>query len=325
VIVSLSGSDCGGRLAPDTCPPGLVPTTAKGNCIEAPAGSPARHTEAEVCAKWKTGHVISTPDAFIPGNTTCDPGSIKSGAIADTVLRLNMFRWMVGLPDVKDDASKDIGAQSCAVIAAWNPQGEQAHHPQPSATCFNSLGAMAAGEGSIAWELSTTGAIDGYMEDFGRDNYNALGHRRAMLYPPLALVGVGYNEHLQNGVLAKAQCLDEVDASGMGPWLPWYAFPPPGYSPVSVTKWPWTFHLRPIPNDPRSHIRPGATVAVKNLSTQADAPITIVPLDDQCCADDAISFYPTGWTPKVGEAYRVIVNTMLMDPITYDVIPADCP
>jgi hypothetical protein len=321
VTLSLSGVECGARITADSCHPGFVPTTPMGNCVAAPVGSPALHTESEVCAKWKAGHVVSTPYPFVAGRPMCDPGSMLPGGIADTMLRINTYRWMVGLGDVKDDATKNLGAQACAVITAWNPPGEQAHMPPASATCCNALGAMSAGRSSLAWGAATTDSIDHYIEDSGPDNYNTLGHRRFVLDPPLGLIGVGYFE---GGSSGRAQCLDDFDRNGSGPSPAWYAFPPPGYAPISVTKWAWSFHVRWVSNDPRSHIMPGATIAVKNLATQADAPITLVALE-QCCADDAISFYPKGWTPKVGEVYRVTVNTMVMAPITYEVSPVDCP
>jgi hypothetical protein len=164
--------------------------------------------------------------------------------------------------------------------------------------------------------VSNADSIDLYIQDPGAGNAMSLGHRRWCLHPPLAVVGVGYFE---GGTMGKAQCLGVFDTSGSGPMPLWYAWPPPGYAPIQVFSWTWSFHYTQM-----NVLGPDTTISVKNLATNADAPVTVTVLDPYY-GDDAIAFAPKGWTPQVGEIYRVTVNAKKVAPITYDVIPVSCP
>ena len=103
------------------CAAGYVPN-GSGGCVAAPSGSPAAHTQADVCAHWKSGHVVTTPNPFTAGSTSCDPGTFAAGGVTDTLVRLNAFRWIAGLgSSVTDNATKDTGDQDCAIIAVSLP------------------------------------------------------------------------------------------------------------------------------------------------------------------------------------------------------------
>ena len=51
----------------------------------------------------KDGHVVTAPNPYTKGAMMCDPGTFSAGGMADTLKRINMFRWMDGLADVTDD------------------------------------------------------------------------------------------------------------------------------------------------------------------------------------------------------------------------------
>lgn len=302
------------------CKDGFVPGVS--GCDPAPAGSPASRTQSEVCQKWKDGHVITAPNPFTKGSTNCDLGTFSAGGMADTLKRINMFRWMEGLADVTDDVTKDQGDQACAVIQAWNNPGSFAnpHQPPSNAVCYTSLGASWCGQSNLAWGTNSPDSIDLYIRDPGQGNATSLGHRRWVLHPNLGKVGVGFYSGGNNGFGGNAQALGVFDTSGSGPYPSWYAWPPPGYAPVQVTQtnqgWAWSFHLK------QGNVANGATMTVKNLVTNAALTMNKMTLN-QGYGDDAVSFYPSGWTPAAGEIYRVTV-TASNGTYVYDVRPVTC-
>jgi hypothetical protein len=310
------GATCG-------CLPGYIP--GANGCDKAPAGHPASHTQTEVCQRWKDGHVVTTPQPFTPSGM-CSPGTLATGGITDTLVRINLFRWMAGLGDVTDDATRNAGAQACAVIQAWNNPSSlpNPHMPPGSATCYTMLGAQYAGLSNLAWGTSTADSVDLYMKDPGAGNAASIGHRRWVLYPPLGKVGIGFVSGGSNGYQGVAQCLAVIgDQSSTGPKPAWYSWPPAGYVPVQVTQgvpnqgWAWTFHVK------ATNVVGSAQIAVKNLVSGDTLAVTTTPLG-QGYGDQAIAFYPNGWTPKAGDTYRVTV-TAPGGPYVWDVSPVTCP
>jgi hypothetical protein len=297
------------------CGPGYVPNGTSGGCIAAPSGSPAAHTQADVCTHWKNGHVVTTPNPFTPGSTSCDPGTLAAGGITDTVVRINTFRWLVGLgSNVADDATLDTGDQDCAIIAVSNPAGLQAHNPPTSSTCYNSTGAAAAGMSNISWGVTSCDSIDLYVQDTG--NETTLGHRRWIFHPPLGVVGVGWV--VKGGTqFGRAGCLGVFDTSGTGPKPTWYAWPPPGFSPITAdTKTEWSFHY------PAGMTT--ATATVTDMATNMPLSVTTTMLP-KYYGDDAFEITPSGWMPTAGDVYRVTVTPDNAAPIVYDVSPVMCP
>jgi hypothetical protein len=292
------------------CAPGYVPD-GSGACIAAPSGSPALHAQSDVCAKWKSGHVVTTPNPFTAG-ATCDPGTLAAGGITDTLVRMNAFRWIVGLGDVTDDATKDTGDQDCAIIAVSNPAGLQAHNPPTNSVCYNATGAAAAGQSNISWGSTSADSIDLFVQDTG--NESTLGHRRWVLHPPLGEVGVGWVK-VTGTQYGSAGCLGVFDTSGTGPKPTWYAWPPPGFSPIDGDAWLWSFH---VPAGMTT-----ATATVVDMATNKPLSITTLMLPSGY-ADDTLEITQNGWTPTAGDVYRVTVTPDNKTPIVYDVEPVTC-
>lgn len=295
------------------CATGYVPNPS-GGCVAAPAGSPASHSQADVCARWKSGHVVTTANPYTAGANQCDPGTLAAGGITDTLVRMNAFRWLAGLGDtVTDDATKDTGDQDCAIIAVWNPAGAQAHNPPSNSTCYNTTGASWAGQSNISWGVSSPDSIDLYVQDTGNDA--TLGHRRWVLHPPLGVIGVGWVK-AQGTQYGAAGCLGVFDTSGTGPSPSWYSWPPSGFVPDTAAAWKqWSFHY------------PGgmskATASVLDLGTGKAVAVTTLMLP-QGYGDDTFEITP-GFTPKTGDIYRVTVTPDTKAPIVYDVEPVACP
>ncbi len=309
------------------CKENFVPSVA-GGCEAAAANSPASHTKSEVCAKWKEGHVVTTKSPYTKGAKQCDVGTLARGGITDTLLRINMFRWMEGLAPVTDDATKNAGDQSCAILQAWNDPSSltpSPHKPQSTATCYSSLGATWSGQSNLAWGVSTSDAIDLYIEDPGSSNAASFGHRRWVLNPPLGKVGIGFVSGGSNGNSGgQAQCLGVFDTTGTGPSPSWFSWPPAGYVPVEATNgvlnegWGFTFHMK------QKNVVSNAKITMRNLTKDADAAVTVKTLN-QGYGYEAISFYPSGWKPEANSIYRATVDVPSVGKIIYDVLPVSCP
>ena len=293
------------------CNDGFVPN---GNaCAAAPTGSPASHTQTDVCARWKAGHVVTTPSPYTAGAQKCDPGTLAAGGITDTLLRLNTFRWLVGAGDtVTDDATKDTGDQACAIIAVWNAAGPQAHNPPTNSVCYSSLGATWAGQSNISWGTPVADTIDQYVQDTGNDS--TLGHRRWVLHPPLGVVGIGWVS-ATGTQYGSASCLGVFDSSSNGPKPTWYSWPPEGYFPSTTSKWQWSFHYPAGMST--------ATATVMDMATGKNVTVTTTMLPSGY-GDDTLEITP-GFTPAVDDVYRVTVTPGGKSPIVYEVHPVSCP
>jgi hypothetical protein len=310
-----NGAQCGAnevclKSTSCVCADGYVPNGTSG-CVAAPAGSPATRTQADVCARWKSGHVVTTASPYTAGANKCDPGTLAAGGITDTLVRINAFRWIAGLNDaVTDDATKDTGDQDCAIIAVWNPAGPNAHNPPSNSVCYNSTGATWAGQSNISWGVSSPDSIDEYVQDTGNDS--TLGHRRWVLHPPLGVVGVGWVK-AAGTQYGSAGCLGVFDTSGPGPNPTWYSWPPEGYFPDTTMSWQWSFHYPAGMNT--------ATATIEDMST--GKPVTVKTLMlPKGYGDDTLEITPTGIVS--GDVYRVTVTPDTKAPIVYEVRPVLC-
>lgn len=293
------------------CDPGFA--DMGGACLAVPPGDPSVHTQQEVCDKWTSGHVVTTPDPLITNGMDCDPGTLKQGAITDTLLRLNMFRWFNGLGPTTSDPGLNQTDQYCANMESWwdFSSGQSPHSPPASAKCYTAQGASGAGMSNIAWGNGPADSIDQFFEDNG--NETTMGHRRWLVNPPLGPVGIGYWEG--GGQYGSAECLAVFGSSGGGPTPPWVAVPNQGFVPLQIATWTWTFHASGANN---------AAISVLRVDDNTPLPITIKKLS-QGFGVEAISWTKNGWQAEAGKTYRVTVSGLGGGDVVYDVKPVDCP
>ncbi|MEO6601819.1 MAG: CAP domain-containing protein [Polyangiaceae bacterium] len=296
------------------CNPAFV--SQGGTCTAAPVGDPSTHTQAEVCSHWKDGHVVTEAKPMSAPVTECSVGSLKPGAITDTLVRMNMFRWFAGLGPVSDDAQYDSDAQACANLESWwdFKSTDSAHMPSTSAKCYTATGAATAGQSNIAWGSATPAqSIDQYMEDDVNDT--TLGHRRWVLNPPLNPIGVGYWE--KGGQYGNASCLRVFSSKGTGPNPNWNAVPPTGFAPVEMAKYKqWSFEGS-LAGTAK------ATASVLRVEDNMTLPVTQQALS-QGYGQDTMSFKPNGWTAEAGKTYRVTISGLTAGNVVYDVRPVVC-
>src|SRR5450631_961366 len=116
-------------------------------------GDPSTHTQADVCTQWNAGHVITEPNPLTASGAECDPGTLKPGGITDTLVRINMFRWLEGLGPVSDDPQYDSDAQACANLEAWwdFTSTLSPHMPPATTKCYTTAGGSTAGQSNVSW------------------------------------------------------------------------------------------------------------------------------------------------------------------------------
>ncbi len=294
------------------CPPGQVDNGVA--CVPVNPDDPAQRTMAAVCARWASDHVVTDAHPFTAGSGDCDPGALSAGGKADTLTRINGFRWLAGLGPTTESAALDATDQKCANLESWWDFNSTAspHAPPSTAKCYTAEGASGAGMSNIAWGNGPAASIDQFMADNG--NATTLGHRRWIVNPPLGPVGIGYWEG--GGMYGSAECLAVFGSSGTGPMPPWVAVPNPGFVPLDVAKWTWSFHSKLAGTA-------NATIAVERASDHATLAVTRQVLQ-QGFGQDAIAWTPSGWTPAAGETYRVTISNLTGGDISYVVKPVTC-
>jgi hypothetical protein len=151
--------------------------------------------------------------------------------------RIKWFRAMAGVPSnhLSFDAALNAKAQQAALIAAAN--GRINHQPESTDRCYSPEGAKAAAASNLcdAADPLDPGCVLHFMEEKGQGNLHS-GHRRWLLYPGLANIGLG--------VVPPATALHVIPQSrppSTPTRDPWVAWPPRGYVPYPVIYSRWSF------------------------------------------------------------------------------------
>ncbi len=296
------------------CAPGFKDNGAA--CVGEEQGE---RTRAEVCRRWREGHVENASTPFVAGGAgQCALGEVPEAAIQDTLRRLELFRWLAGMDAVDHDPAFDAEAQACSAIASWwdFSRPESPHTPSNDATCWSLDGARGAQTSNIAWGSgSAADAIDQFMEDAGANNVDALGHRRWILNPPLGPVGIGYWRG--GGMFGDGSCL-RVFGTRPGVRGPeWNAVPTAGYAPIETARWTWSFQGSL------------AGIAEANVTMEKKDDGTPLPVEVRRlrlgAGQPGVSWVPMGWTVQVNTTYRVTVSGVgPTGVVSYDVTPVDC-
>ncbi len=284
------------------CPDGSI--EIGGVCRAFPEGDPTLRTPTQVCEAWRAGHEERARPAWTAGGDACDVGVLAPEAVEDTVRRVNMFRWLTGLPSVTDNPALRASQQACALMMDQN--GMLSHSPGEGWRCYDSAGAMAAGRSNIALGYRSPGdAIDGYMRD---RNTPSLGHRRWILHGRLGRVGIGF--------AGRGQCLQVFDSSGSTP-RSWTAYPNPGPAPLATASDLWSLHSR-------SYTLSGATVTVSQ--EPGGEPLSVrVSHPERGFGPNTIAWRPEGWAPTEGETYLVRVSDIAeVEDVVYEVELVEC-
>lgn len=262
-----------------------------------------------MCERWNSDRVDMSEGDWSGSVAACDPGDISATGRDNALRILNLYRFMVGLPEVATDPSRDAMAQSCALMMHAN--GALSHDPPMDWQCYSADGADAAGSSNISSGPGVL-SVDLYMVDPG--NSTTLGHRRWILSNSVGPVGLGST--------SERSCMWVIGGSGGGD-NEWTAWPPPGPFPIgavdplgfsSLDETGWS-----VQSD---SIELGS--AEVTITVDGDPrPVQVTTLAPGFGSSSAISMIPMGWTTQANTTYHVEVGGV-STPLSYDVHVVDC-
>lgn len=197
-------------------------------------------TRQEAVLLYETMYVGSgeTTADWTGSAATCDAGDVNASYRQAGLQRIGYFRQMAGLPpDLAMDPAWNADCQEAALMISVNHA--LSHSPPTSWTCYSAAGANAAGKSNLAaGYASLQDAVTGWMQDQG---VTSLGHRRWILYPPLATVGVG----AAFASSFPAYALWVIGGNGSRPVEPEFvAWPPPTWVPYTLLFPLWSFSVQ---------------------------------------------------------------------------------
>jgi uncharacterized protein YkwD len=173
------------------------------------------------------------------GNVTdCLPGDTSQAYKDATLLRVNYFRAMAGLPgDVT--LNEDLNRKSQEAALIMSAENELSHTPPSDWPCYTADGVDAASRCNLSLGSAGPEAVQDYMDDPGASN-TAVGHRRWVLYPPQGQMGTGSIPALLDSATGEilhdsANALWVISQASPRPAGPEYvAWPPTGFVPYPI-------------------------------------------------------------------------------------------
>ncbi|MBC7171847.1 MAG: hypothetical protein H5U40_05450 [Polyangiaceae bacterium] len=220
--------------------------------------------------------------------------------------RLNLYRWLVGLPLAGYDSSLHAEQMACALVVN---HGALSNPPSAGSTCYSAAAVTARARSVVAAApAQTPGAgVSFLMAETLSPN---VARRMALLRGAIGQFAIGYTAR-DTANYDSGLCIGVLDTTGSSERT-WVAYPNEGFSPRVLATGPWSFHRV-------SGLLTSATVEVRRVSDEALLAVTVGPV-----VEGAISFKPNGWTPAAGETYRVTVNATPGGEVVYEVTLVDC-
>lgn len=296
--------------------------------------APPELRDAEtVCRRWRLDRELATTTTSVGVEVaSCAPGAMPEDGLTDAVRYLNLYRWLNGLNPVGLDDSEDMlaGQQECALIQL--AMRGLSHRPPPSAPCYTERGAQHAASNLFIGGTSTAAeSVDGFMQDRG-DNNAAVGHRRHFLNDRLDTVGVG--AAAEGGL--STSCFWVFDTDGAQSGRPFAAYPNPGFAPIAqVGRWcgdgfcgdanvRWSLQSGDLRTE-------DVSIEVERLSDGAMLDVRPDPGNGGSLfaqggfgGSAALVWLPDGWTPEVGQRYRIRVVRPISGDIVWETELVDC-
>lgn len=166
---------------------------------------------------WLRGD--ETRPRWIGGDTErCRPGRLAHTSTRRQLQAINFARRMTGLAKVTLDPSTVKKAQAAALI--MTAKHAVSHYPPRDWPCWTRRGYEAAAQSNLyegTSRQSDSDKIEAYLDDWGGNNHR-VGHRRWLLYPYLAAVGIGGTDRANVTHLFGTP----FDAAAPNPqWVPW--------------------------------------------------------------------------------------------------------
>jgi len=264
-------------------------------------------SRTEVAALYQTTYVASqsVPAGWTGNRATCVAGTTSQAYADATLLRVNYYRAMVGLPgDVTLSNVWNGKCQEAALMMSAN--NSLSHTPPNTWTCYSAAGAEAAGKSNIGLGVDGAACVDLYIDDPGAGGNAAVGHRRWILYPPTKVMGTG---SIPGTGGRAANALWVIGGAGSRPAQPaWVAWPPQGFVPYQVL---------PKNSSRWSFSHPGANFTGASVSMQRAGTNVTLALEAQAqgYGDNTIVWVPQGvpiTAPATDLTYSVTLSNVVV-------------
>ncbi len=300
-----------------------------------------RYTKTQIQARWDALKAVESavsyqsPPTMTVDGLPLDEGVLKPQLLTDGANRVNMYRYLAGLPDgLTVNGAQTVSCQNGAhVLTMLDLQGYtnfDRHNPlRPDGVTVGSLydintylpGEDACGKSNILWGWFTgidisnvptpPECVDSWMDDAG--NPTTLGHRRWILHPELksttfgmiwAAHGTGPGQHTHFNCLMYV-----VDLTAPTPSFDCVAYPSEGWYPKQCFEDPadgdrvlWSFSANSALYDLDSQ----TSVTVVRQSDGAVLPVTATVLLPDYGITPTIAFNPGEST--LNETYYVTIG-----------------
>ena len=300
-----------------------------------------RFSKGQINARWAltkpgaTAISYEVPPVAGVGDNAFE-GVLNHDLIRDGIKMTNMYRWLAGMPPVVEspEATRvefQKGSHVLAMLIYQHLWDYYVHTPSPhhpprptgaSAEYVTNVyipGSDACAESNVyrginnrtaAWTPAQT--VHGYMDDYGSNNYWAMGHRRAILHPKLRSTTFGafwlYDEW---STIDWGSAMHMADKTAPEPAWNSFAFPSEGYYPKQLFVDPadgeriwWSFSVNPRFYDLDDH----TSVSVTRESDGYVFPENTRLLSGRS-SGPAVAFTPQQSSP--GVTYKVTVSNIL--------------
>jgi hypothetical protein len=168
----------------------------------------------------------------------CNPGNLSNSILIKAQNRINFFRKVNGLSEVKNNPNLNKDAQSAALLVKANNQ--LTHNAKSTMKCYSksaSNGCLKSCIGFSDWVFfPKTSFVSGFICDFGDANY-FVGHRRWLLYSKLSEFGYGATNNSEAILTADGVNYDSLNSPNF------VAYPWNGYVPVDLIFPKWSFSI----------------------------------------------------------------------------------
>ena len=201
-------------------------------------------TKEEVIELYKSlyasSELIKMP--WVEG-TGCSPGSLPDHIYTKAENRVNFFRVVNGLSEIKIDPTYNKEAQAAAFWCYKN--NTLSHSPGKSTKCFSEAAYTGCNTSCLGFSdyewYPHTAFISGFMMDYGESNYY-IGHRRCILSTTLETISYGATATTESLIVMKGMYKAVPDNPE------YVAYPWHGYVPVDLIYPKWSFSI-PRSND----------------------------------------------------------------------------
>jgi hypothetical protein len=190
------------------------------------SGKVNRANRAAVLAAYRDR--VRTPsrvaNSWVGSTSSCSAGSTSTAYRTATLTAINWARGQAGISAIpRLDAVYSARAQSAALMMQAN--GALSHSPASSWRCWSAVGSLGAARSNLALGNAGVRSVLSYLAEPGASNVVA-GHRRWLLYPRQAAIGIG-NTSSANAVYVAGTPLATRPVGTPA----YYSWPTAGYFP----------------------------------------------------------------------------------------------